>query len=401
MPKETMISGDWWKEVKSQASPKYIEWAANKIEVIVDFDKGLHKELNKDPLLLQKLSDAGSAEYKKFIANAAQYTKRIDTEIEKAAKKFESDRDLAAFARQEDFLMKEFMGNMEDEAGKAETAIAKAIMAAWEKYKKTKKDYRDYKIRSGVKLGIKFASLGFAIGKLVGSVGADVLAWRTLVRDSIKSVTEIGKLIVSAETFRKGTDKQLRVILAWHAKLGDGKGATASEVGLALLKVVIGTDCEMTLDAVSANVKQYRNKAKGVELSAHSAAKKLNLALNRMGDIPPKLPRAIAEDVEALAAEVRKLLEKVTSLTSQVSDGIDWADTVDELVTDLKKAKSVTHAGKLVRAAESLVDIGTSVGGWVQFADKGGDLATKILAETTKLGKAIERHVDDVKAMAR
>ena len=297
--------------------------------------------------------------------------------------------------------MKEFMGNMEDEAAKAEDAIAKGIMAAWEKHKKTKKEYRDYKIRSGVKLGLKFASLGFAIAKLVGTVGADVLAWRTLVRDSVKSVTEISKLILSAETFRKSTEKQLKVILSWQAKLGDGAGASASEVGLGLLKVVIGTDCEMTLDAVAANVKQYRNKAKGVELSAHSAAKKLNLALNRLGDIPPKLPAPIAQDIKALMVEIEKLIDEVSKLTRQVSDGLEWADTMDELVADLKKAKSVSHAGKLVRAAETLVDSGPAAGGRVALADTGGDLATRILAEATKAGKAIARHGDEVKRLAR
>ncbi|GMG81140.1 hypothetical protein LNKW23_03520 [Paralimibaculum aggregatum] len=397
MPKEKMISGNWWGEVKKAASPKYIEWEANPIEVTVDFPKELHEKLKKDPLLLQKLSDGGSEKYKAFIASAAKKVKSTESDLEKLSKEFEKDKDIVAFGKKWDAIQEKFVREMRTEVESAEKEIDKGIMDAFAKYQKTKKEYKGYKIRSGIKLGLKFAALGFAIAKLVGTSGADLMAWRSLVRDSIKTVSEIGKLCVSAETFRKATEKQLKVVLAWQAKLGDGKGVTTAEVGLGLLKAVIGTDCEMSIDAVGANVKQFRNKLKGVELSAHKAAKELQLALNRMDSVKAEVPADIKSEMATLETDVRDLITKVSDLMGDVNKGIDWANTVEKIVTDIKKAKSITHLSKMVKALESAADIASSASGWADFADKGDKLGTRIVKQTITVGKNIDRWQDDVK----
>lgn len=397
MPKETMISGDWWSQVKKQASPKYIEWAANPISVTVDFDKDCYEKLKKDPLLLQKLSDAGSEKYKAFIAEAAKTVKATEAKLDAASKAFNASKDIVAFGKTWDAAQAEFAKDMRAQVQSAEQEIDKAIHAAFAKYQKTKKEYKGYKIRSGVKLGLKLTGIGFSIAKLIGTSGADLLAWRSLLKDSIKTVTEITKLCVTAETMRKGTEKQLKVVLAWQAKLGDGKGATASEVGLGLLKSLVGTDCEMTLDAVGANVKQYRSKLKGVELNAHKVAKELQLVLNRVDSVKKEVSADIKAEISVLETDVRKLITQISDLMGEVNRGIDWADTTEGLVGDLKKAKNVSEMGKAVKALDSISDVVTSATGWAKFAKEGGALGTKIAGQTLKVGKNIERWMDDVK----
>ncbi len=400
MPKEIMISGDWWKEVKKKSSPKYIEWNADKIEVEVDFPKELHSKLKTDPLLLQKLSDAGSVKYKAFIDSAAQQVKQTEGELEKISRAFDKHKDIIAFGKEWDAIQTDFVKELRSQAMAAETDIAKAILGAFKTYQATKKEYKAYKIRAGVKLGLKFGSLAFAIGKLIGTSGADLFAWRSLVRDSIKTISEITKLAVSAETFRKGTEKQLKVVLAWHARLKDGAGATASEVGLGLLKALVGTDCEMTLDAVGSNVKQYKSKLKGVELSAHSAAKKLQIALNRMDSVKAEVPADIQSQMTELENQVRELISEVSDLMGEVAAGVRWADTTEGLVKEMKIAKKVENLSKLVKLIETAFDGYSAGNGWPD-AIKGLDTgAAKVTKTLITVGKNIDRWHDDVKKLA-
>lgn len=62
-----------------------------------------------------------------------------------------------------------------------------------------------------------------------------MLAWRSLIKDTIKKVDELVTLAKKADTVRERAEKTLNRVLAWHARLGDGKGASVSEVGFGLL----------------------------------------------------------------------------------------------------------------------------------------------------------------------
>ncbi len=397
MPTEKMISGDWWGEVKKQASPKYVTGDANPISVTVDFDKAVYEKLKKDNLLLQKLSDAGSKEYKAFIGRAAQKVKAAEAEVARAAANYKSDKNPETFNNSKTQIAQKLKAELQAEANSAPGRIEKAIHDAFSKYQKTKKEYKGYKIRAGVKLGMKFASLGFTVAKLVGTAGADLLAWRSLVRDTIKSVTEITKLCLSAETFRKATEKQLKVVRTWHAKLGNGAGATASERGLGLLKVLVGTDCEMTLDAVGSNVKQFKSKIQGVDLNSHAVAKKLTQALNAMDKAKREVSSGIKTEMAQLETQVRDLISEIGSLQSEVRKGEKWADDTKSLVDELKTAANVEKMGKIVKRLETAADIATSIKSWVDFAAKGDKLATRITKQTLTVAKNIERHMDDAK----
>ena len=396
-----MIKGDWWAQVRKQAGPRYVTWSAQPIEVVVDFDKGLHAKLDQDPLLLQKLSDGGSDAYKAFIAECVGHVKWAEGLLEKAKKTLDKDRDPGAFSQEEFRILQGYTALMTNSVKKAEGDIAKAIDAAYAKHQKTRKEYKGYKIRAGIKIALKVTGISFAIAKLVGTMGADVLAWRSLIKDTIKTVTEITKLCAEAEKFRGYIEKELRTVRTWHAKIGDGKGATGSEVGLGLLRAVIGTDCEVTLDAVGSNVKQYRSKLQGVDLKAHKVARDLDQAIALMIADEKKVPAEIRNKwLSPLQTEVQKLIEEVIGLQEQVRDGLAWADRTDTEVKAMKKARSTSELARCVKLLETVIDGLTTTRGWVGFADKGGNLGVQISKTAVTAGKNIERHCDDLKALA-
>lgn len=406
MPKITMLKVDWWKEAKARAKPKHITWEAQELLVEVDFDKTIYNLFGsqgkgKNDDLDTKVSEGGRAVYGKFLDNVVGHVKWADALLDKHAKAFQKDKDVKKYNMELTRVEQGFTALMQNEAKDIEKKIEKGVTDAFDKWKKTKSDYKKYKARAAAKIALKIGSMGFAVAKLVGTSGADVLAWRGLIKDSVKTVTELAKLKMDAESFRKATETQLNKVLDWHKKLGDGKAATGSEIGLALLKTAIGTDAEMTLDAVGANVKQYKSKLLKVKEKAQALGEKLAKTQNSMDEAKGLLPADLAKEFEPMEKSVDDLIKQLVTTNEKAAKGDTWAGNMDKLIAELKKAKSVSDAGKCVKAMDSISDIITGGLSWKKLADDSSKAATTISKQAVTLGKNIERWWDEAKKLGK
>jgi hypothetical protein len=398
MHTEVMIKGDWWKAVKESVQPKYVEWDdPQSVEVEVEFPDELYAKLKKDPLLLQKLSDGGSEVYKAFVKECAGFTQWADDETEKAALVFGKDKNVQSLQQKMRAIDKGFAARIQKAVDNAPTAIEKGVMDAWAKVKTTRKDYRDYKIRAGAKIGLKVGSIALSIATLVGSHGANPFAWRTLIKDTIKTIDELVTLALEAESVRKRAEGTVNRVLSWHAMLGQGKAAAASEIGLGLLKVFIGTDVYMTYDAAAGDVKAYKSKLGGLDAKSHEAAQKLQKLLLEMHASRTGGTAEIGTEVEAMEKDVARLINKVIALQEEIKGGTVWADNMGKLLAELLKAQGLTELGRILKAVETVSEIALSTQGWVQFAGDAGKLAIGILKDAVTVGKNIDRWMDDVK----
>ncbi len=394
MPKDVFISGNWWKEVKKHARPGLVELSVSPFSVEVEFDKKSYALLEKHPTLHQQIMDAGSEEYKNMISEGVTLVRGCEIHLLKLGKQFEKDRDINAFMKRFQEAKISFVQAIHKLTTDAKKKIERAIIRAFNAYLKKKKDFQKYKIRVATKIGLKLGSIGFGVARLISTSGADVLAWRGLVKDAILTLTEAYKFMDGAEAFRKKINKQLDLIAAWHKKLG--AGATASEVGLGILKSLIGTECEGTLVAVSANVKQYRKKLKGVELKAHAAAAELNVVLNRIESVKKEVDSKAQKELEDLTAKVMKLIDKITSAFDEINAGLAWADGIETQIDEMARAKNVKEMGTVIKLLDTASDVATSAKSWSSFAQEGKSLGAKVGSQANTAGKSVERWWDTV-----
>jgi hypothetical protein len=124
MPVETMISGDWWKVVKAAATPKHVEWSAQDVEVSIGFPDHLCKKLEKDPLLLPKLSDGGSTACKASVSDRVGQAAGAEAPIGKHASAPEADRDAGNFSLEPGRVRQGLAALMTNSADKAPAQIA-------------------------------------------------------------------------------------------------------------------------------------------------------------------------------------------------------------------------------------------------------------------------------------
>lgn len=401
MAKELIISRNWWKEAKKWAKSDLVQYTPHPIKVEADFDKDGEELLKTYPMLKQQLMNAANAECDKLVSDGGTLLRGTEWQLKKVSKYFLDKKDLKGFMREFQGTKISFVQGVTTLVREAKKRIEKAIVAAMKAFLKLKKDVSKYKLRVAAKIGLKLGSLGIAIAGLVSSSGANVVAWRTLIKDMTGTYTEARAFMASAESFRKKIDKNLKSVQAWHAKLGDGAGATASEVGLGLLKVLIGTDGGKTLDALGANAGQYRKKLQCVELKAHETAAQLNLILNRAEILEKETGENEQKTLEALRKKIQEMIDKVHGAIGEIETGVTWADEIDETIADLKAAKNVRSMGLCIKALDTASDLATTTNSIANFVDSGGSLSKEIHAQAFKIGKNVDRWEKEVRTLVK
>ncbi|MEM7560477.1 MAG: hypothetical protein AAF394_15250 [Planctomycetota bacterium] len=402
MPNVTMISGDWWKMVTKKAKPKYaVSSSAQTIEVVIDFDENMYKLLQRDPLLLQKLSDSGSEVYKAFITTCIGHVSWGEALIEKANRGYSASKDIKKFNIAVSNAQQGMAKLLKAEVDKAQADIPNAIRKAWSEYQGARTEYRNYKFRAGCKLGLKAASLLLNASRLVATAGIDALAWRGAVKNATKGYNELVSLTLSADELQKKIEKNLKAVTNWHTKLGNGKRATGSDVGLGLLKVLVGTDCGKTLDSLSSATKNYKKKLIGVDLKSHEVAKQLNGVLAKLEAAQAELPQESGKVMKSLGEKFYELFTSVSDTQGSVKLGKAWATDMEARIDEMKKARNVKQLGRVLKLIETL-ETGLKRGLLPKKAAKCGTaLATAITKDAVNAGKLIDRWFDDAKKLKK
>lgn len=296
------------------------------------------------------LSDKAMKKYKKTISKKVKKKlKEIKTELE--TKLIELDNqfldELLGFIENEQVQSKggEHLQSAQElwaqAKQKAETEIQDVVNQEWIKIRQAKVRYRKYRIEAAKSIGKKLFALGSAIGRLVGSNGADVTAYISIARTTVQLVLEVKDLMEEPESVSERLAQEVAAYNRLHAELQETPN-TAKQAKLAIQESNIRKD-----------ILALKNKAAGLVEKASKLGRKideLEVAKNEMEKI---------EDVD----EVEKLQEKIAAADEKIK-ALD--EKHDEILNRLTEAEGVIEASqsafddqepaKLLVAKEKLED---------------------------------------------
>ena len=384
----TVIEADVWRVIKKDV--KWLNWDSQRVKVEVKLDTNLIKKLDKDPLLQAKLWEAASDEYKEFVEASKTYFKKADKAIDKLYKKTDGydygwiRGDLDKVSGERDKVKDDLVSDMATLQEQLRTKVDKAVEGAWSKLKSKNKEYRDYKIKSVVSIGLRLTGVTFAAVGLFSNpitAGPGLLAIQSLVSGTLSSLQDCYKLAQSASGLRKSTD-ELMETLKKRFKSGMTQ-ANLKDFTLANFKTVFGIDAS-NLGTAAKNIKQYEMKLIGVDQKSHDTAKKLNKALKEM----EKLKKDYSEfDEPVFLSLITSLISDIHTLHDAVKDGKNWAKVTNETLAGIQsnKAVSLTVIEKLLGTGLAITKVGLDYAHMEKFCES----AVKQAANGVKIANGL------------
>jgi hypothetical protein len=317
-------------------------------------DKDIIKVVDDDPLLQQKMVDAGQHVFRtageKMAGLLQEHDKLADRAMrESGPQKLGQIADL-------------FRKKLEIEGNNAGKDADKAAAKVWADLVKTRKEYSKYKWKTAFSIFLGIFGVGASIaGAVVTSatgVGAVIAAYGAYtsaataigkMSDGLKSSsqvylrlrTDLGKLVIEYTEFDKKSS-------AAAQKTAKEVLAAASEKFLAIEKRSLGK-CTSDLGL-------FRSKLKGVEVDAHSAAADLNKALKEWDkavlEIRKGSPalRERAQKLPDMAPAINDSILKIASLMQDVQLGAVNSAKLEETITVLKQGvnQNVVKAARTI-----------------------------------------------------
>lgn len=406
MPKITIVKADWGKTLLKSYKPRYFTVGKYDILAEIDVDKKSYAMFGKDSKGVNddmdtKVSEAGRKVYNDFIAACVDHLKWADNIIKKADATYSKTGDLGAYgvARSNAELGLRTMIN--NEVKTLEKDIVSASMAAFKKWQSAKRDYRNYKIKTGAKVGFAATTL---VVRAVNAAAmplnpiAVVLALRGTMRDIVTIAQTLGKAMLDVDKFQAMTAKQFKLVKAGYEKHSKAS-AQVRDIAAAFLQYWTSSDGESTLRAVEANIGQYRSKLLKVEIEAQKVGAKLTQALNEARQLPGNIPDYIAAEIAAAEKLIDTLIKEQIALNAKVGKGQQWADKISAEVAAVKKAKTFDAVGKAVKIFDTATDIFGGVMSWKSPAKNVAKLASKATTQAATIGKVGLRWEKEVKAL--
>lgn len=369
MAKIILISNDIWRELKRICKPKNIKANSLPFSVVLDVDAGAYKAVDKDPLLQAKLTDAAGAQYKKYMVAMVTAVKKSDAALGKATSKADGDKIIKALGK-----------FFDTESAKFAKLGAKAANAVWADVIKSNAEYRKYKLKAGINLGIDSLSLA---GGVVGTVGSGGFALIGTIYGIVKTLISMGmqvyKLAIDADKMQKRVAVNLKKIKeSFDKKRREISGA--KDTGKAFVNSLLGADFIPTITSVKSDNVQYGKKLLGVDKESHKLAAKLNNVLKDMDAISAmpevKKNKKINAAMKKFQAATGKLLEMIINMQMKVAKGKEFqantAAAIKELETlNPKKWKRIQKGltvpdivlagGDFKTAGAAVLGIGTAI----------------------------------------
>lgn len=337
--------------------------------ITIEID-GVNKITGQNALLVQKVADLSWPVVKK---EADALIKALGT------------ADAIADKTKRDKAFDTALDGFNDDVAVKLIKVASDVFAS---FAKDKKDYKVYKIKSGIKIAVNGLSLAASIaltaaagwsgvGTVVGAVG--------MVRSAASLTQQIMNLSKDSLAIYQRIVVNI-VKLKKQLASPNLKTNTAKQVGATVLNKVFAVEIEtlvVTVGAVETDFKLMLNKVKGNKTNAVSLSKEIPKLLDQqdvitksIADLEVIVKKTGKEEAQLkklkvaekkLEGELDKLLEKVHGIMATVNELEEWAVTYTKEVTELN-AKFSTKAVKVASVAtDFLLAAGSFVGG--NFAD--------------------------------
>lgn len=323
MPKEVVIEVDIAKVLNGLVKPTIFVWPGpHKLSISLDIDKDVYEVFDKDPLAYAKVRDPISDRYKAFLAAAETIYRACDVAARKA---IGNPKELAK-------IKSSFIKGMNAELKALNGDVPTIADTEWKKFKKTKKEYAKYQIRSFIKVllnivGVVISALG--LGGAVATGGLTALIGLHGMAKSLKGLYgEVSSLIDTAEDVRKSLGDDIKKLKKSYAK----KSATMKgvvEVGKVAVEKILGKEFT-TIEGCRKNLDTFGSKIDGIDVKSHTLAEKLQ-AILKATDAAAKQAKEVVEanpalkkPIEQLEQEINGLIVKIIAKQEQVKDGRKW-----------------------------------------------------------------------------
>ena len=311
-----------------QGKLKVFEIASMPIQI----DLEVKSDKKWDPLLQQKLQEAGKNRADEIIKLFTEEILKIDAKV---AAKLTSDPHSVNLADEQ---------NTANNMGKQIAATLPAhVQAACEKVftelKSAHKELVKYQLKCAVKIAWSGVKISVAAARLGASHGADVHAWFTVGKEIYAIAVVVYELAKSADTVQKEVGAEYVKLIEAVAKL---KKETKA------IKVIARqlADVEPKCKKVDEKIAILRPKVTGIDEKSHGLAKGLHTLLEKAKaaekDISPKAKSKLT----AMETKIQSTITKIQNMQVKVTEMRAYADavelTVDKFRDDYTKGVATT-----------------------------------------------------------
>jgi len=338
-----------------------------KVQVTLE-DKQVIDVVDNDPLLQQKMVDAGQEAIKATAEKLAKDLQTYDTDAQKAVAK-------SGKAETANLFADGFKKHLERKGHEAGDNASKAAEKVWKDLCKTKKDYAKYKWKTGFKITLGTVAVA---GTIIGAVGSGLTGNVVGVVGSIAGTLKAASATI--QVIRAGLKeasqvyvtlrKELEAILDEYEEFDKTTTAKAKKTGQEVAAQFFDKFLTLqikSLKKVEDNLDLFRNKLKSIDLNAHKISEELNKALadwKKLDQLMKAAPQALKDKIDSklvvLEVQIMEGITKIGELVKEVQEGIENSEKIDKVVTELKKGVNtgiVTAAKGLFLVAASVTDI--------------------------------------------
>lgn len=370
------------------------ELGPTQVQVTLE-DRQIIDVVDKDPLLQQKMVDAGQKAIHQAAEKLAKDLQTYDTDAQTAVRKSGKAETAKLFADG-------FKKHLERKGHEAGDSASKAAEHVWTELCKTKKEYAKYKFKTGFKITLGVVAIG---GTIVGAVGSgltgNVLGVVGSIAGTLKSASATIQVIrgalKEASHVYEAMRKDLETILDQYEEFDKTTTAKAKKTGQEVAAEFLDKFLTIQLKSlkkVESQLDLFRNKLKGIDLDAHKISEALNKALldwkkleQLLKTAPPALHLKVDSQLAALEVQIFEALTKIGSLVQEVKHGTENSEKIEKVVTELKKDVNtgvVTAAKGFFLVAAGTLDI--FMAGVPSFEKVIDAVANGISISTTSLG---------------
>jgi len=337
-------------EYKPPLSLRWIPVPEYPLRVMLDVPPPTYAMLNKDPLLLQSISDDCKDAFVDSLKKIVPRLQALDIECGNAG------GDFFKYAEGR----KRVLQQIELDIQQAKTKAMAAITKRWDELEKQKKEYKSY--RQGVAIKLVKGGVGVA-GAAAGLAGAAATGGATLALSIIgmyRAVVDGGKTLwecmQDADRVQKrvmGDLESLKKTYAQNPQLGVAREVVASTVN-AVLKLPINVTNVKTL---SDDNELWKGKLTHLVFLAHELAETLNELLDKSEQLSTQLAtdpdsKKKQAALKGFEADVNKLLTEgffIASMGRRVQiqkshqdaeKGLKVQEQVTKGIEELKKGRS-------------------------------------------------------------
>ena len=396
MSKEYVVIShpDWWKVVKKEAKPRWIDMEGGGFSMSVRFDKKLSKQLVKDPLLQARLTEPASELWKKMVDEMVAETRKLDAAFEDAWFEVRDTGDHATFRKAVDKIEKDHRSSFERMPKKYVAKMEAAVLDGWAAVQRANAEARRFKTKIIVDNGMRGVTIALAVANLALSGGTNVLAWQSLVKDTNKTVQELYKVFLELENLETSMARHIRAVA--EALELDRRKKRGEDAYVALLTGLIGPVGVATVETISKELGYYKGKLDVAEAGLSKTSKKLHATLEKMDAAKKGMPRSLEAQLQTLRGEVVNYLDALASTHATVERGRRFEEKARKDVKTISDTRGMHKLGTVAKTVESLIDLTKSTYGWAKGVEGAVKLGMTIVGNINSFGKIVERHHNGV-----